>query len=172
MEMKTERLIIRSLRFEDNIALFEMCCDVETARDAGWKPHNTLADANKDISRHIFEDDTFAVVLKETGKLIGTVSLYDASRKDLKIKELGFCLNRRYRGKGYMIEACDFAVKLAFRAMRVDLVIATQATYNTRCKNLLSKLPFKSKGISKRHHRLYDRTMVDCELYEIKSEDY
>ncbi|MFI3252070.1 MAG: GNAT family N-acetyltransferase [bacterium] len=172
MEMKTERLIVRSFRFEDAVDLFDMCCDEETSRDAGWKPHMTLADTNKVISGHIFEDDTYAVVLQETGRVIGTVSLYDVSKKDLKAKELGFCLNKKYRGKGYMLEAASFMVKLAFRAMRVDVVNTCHATYNIKCKNLINKLPFKSLGISKKHRRLYDRTHVDCELYQIKTEDY
>lgn len=170
MEMKTERLVIRSFRFEDNLDLFEMCCDIPTAKAAGWKPHNSLEDSKMVVSNHIFEDDTFAMVLGN--KVIGTVSLYQSRKDDLKVAELGFCLNKKYRNQGYMLEACKLILDVAFRAYRVDLLTTCHDVNNLACKKLINKLPFKSEGIIQKHRKLYDGTIVDCNVYSILKEDY
>ncbi len=172
MEMKTERLVVRSFRFEDNLDLFEMCCDVQTAKAAGWKPHNTLEDSKSVVSTHIYEDDTFAIVLKDTNKVIGTISLYPGKKDDLKVAELGFCLNKKFRKQGYMLEAAKLMLDIAFRAHRVDLLTTCHDVNNVDCKKLINKLPFKSEGVIEKHRKLYDGTVVDCEVYTIKTEDY
>ncbi len=172
MEMKTERLIVRTCRFEDDLDLFEMCCDVQTARMAGWQPHDTLQITKNIIAGHIYEEDTYAIILKSENKLIGTISLYDNNKKGVKSRELGFCLNKNYRKKGYMVEAAKLVLDIAFRALRVDVVTTCHATFNTDCKKVIDKLPFKSQGITKNYRKLYDGTMCDCELYTIVKEDY
>lgn len=174
MEMKTDRLVIRDFKFEDQVDLFDMCCDVQTARMAGWSPHLTLEDTKSVIAAHICDGETYAIVLKATNSVIGTISLYDRSTIDVTKKELGFCLNKKYRKKGYMIEACKLMVEIAFRSHshRVDVLTTCHATDNVDSKKLIAKLPFKSQGVMGNYRTLYDNTKVDCEIYTIAKEDY
>ena len=103
MKIETDRLIIRPFKMSDDDDLFEMCSDPLTAYNAGWSPHDSIKVTRNIIMGYIYSEETYAIILKERKKLIGTISLYKNNiRKDAGIRELGFCLNKIYRNNGFM----------------------------------------------------------------------
>ncbi len=106
--METERLILREYAVQDFDALYEILSDEETMQHY---PHPYDADGvrvwiERNIERYaIFGFGLWAVVLKETGELIGDCGLTMQNiGKSIK-PEIGYHLNKKYWRKGYGSEA-------------------------------------------------------------------
>ena len=98
--LETERLILRPINKEDAFDMYEYARTTLVGPKAGWAPHNSVYETTAIISLFIQQAQrtglgVYAIVLKESKKLIGTISLYKANiRKNINCRELGFCLNK------------------------------------------------------------------------------
>ncbi len=80
--LETERLILREWKLEDAADLYEYAKTELVGPNAGWKPHQTIDESRGIIKKFIENQDTYAIVLKESGKVIGSIGLHHL----LKIK--------------------------------------------------------------------------------------
>ena len=173
MKIVTDRLIIRSFKFSDDKDLFEMCCDPLTAYNAGWSPYENIKVARNVIVNYVYSDETYAIILKENNKLIGTISLYkNHFRKTINCRELGFCLNKVYRNLGYMTEAVGAVLEYGFNELYVDLIMTCHHERNFASRAVISKYPFQYEGTLRMYRRLCDDTIVDGVMYSMKKEEF
>ena len=173
MKLETKRLIIRKFEYGDEDALFEMCHDEETARFAGWKPHKDVYISYNVVTNYIYGNETFAITLKGMDKVIGTISLYkENARKSTDALELGFCLNKDYRGLGIMSEAVDAMLHYAFEKLNAPIVISCCQVENVRSKNVLEKNHFRYEGLLRSYRRLYNKEIVDVYMYSLKKKEF
>ena len=173
MKIETDRLIIRSFKMSDDADLYEMCSDPLTAYNAGWSPHDSIKITRNIILGYIYADETYAIILKERKKLIGTISLYKNNiRKDSNVRELGFCLNKIYRNNGLMSEAVGAILDYGFNNMSLDLITICHHDKNNACRGLVKKFPFVYEGTLRMYRRLCDGTMVDAMMYSMKKEEF
>ena len=143
MKLVTDRLIIRTFNFCDDKDLYEMCSDPLTAYNAGWTPHDDLGVSRNVVLGYAYSDETLAIILKENNKLIGTISLYQATiRKNINCRELGFCMNKRYRNRGYMTEAIEAILHHGFHEMYLDLIMVCHHEKNIASQKVIKKFPF------------------------------
>jgi [ribosomal protein S5]-alanine N-acetyltransferase len=70
---------------------------------------------------------------------------------------LGYGLDRRFEGKGYMSEALRAAIPFAFERLRVERIRASYLPENERSARLLERLGFTSRGPER---QLVGRTVV------------
>ncbi len=112
MTIETERLILRPFLESDAEDVFEYLCEPAVNCFACMKL-DTIEDARKEMKERVGETDYyFAIVLKETGKVIGEIDAYPeagephADKNDPK-DTFSPCwmLNKAYHGKGYAYEA-------------------------------------------------------------------
>ena len=173
MKIVTDRLVLRPIRFDDDKDLFEMCHDAETAYNAGWTPHRNLEVTRQVILGYVYGKETFAITLKESKKVIGTISLYQANiRKQINCRELGFCLNKDYRNQGIMTEAVNGILEYGFKKLKLDLIMVCHHKENYACERVIKKFPFIYEGTLRMYRTLYDGTIIDGVMYSVKKEEY
>lgn len=75
--LETSRLILRPFAEEDAQDLYAYASHPEVGPPAGWKPHESLAES-LEVIRTIFQpSNTLAVVLRKTGRVIGSAGFVD-----------------------------------------------------------------------------------------------
>lgn len=147
--IETERLILRPLRETDAEDFHEIVSDPEIADETGFDCRKDLADTRAYLERMIRGREELAVVLKESGKLVGSFSLqsrfwerYPISPK-LVGRECGFELNRDYWGRGLMPEALRAVTRYCFDTLHYDFVSAGHFLRNTRSGHMIQKCGFE-----------------------------
>lgn len=73
MIMETDRILLRHWKDSDANALYKYASDSEVGPRAGWQPHHS-EDESLEIIRTVFNNPTtWAIILKETGKVVGAI---------------------------------------------------------------------------------------------------
>lgn len=116
---ETERLTIRKLKTGDARQLYENHADDEVRK---WFPNECYADEEEALDAIGFFGEcvdkgclpyVLGVELKETGELIGDTGISEVEGKPDET-EIGYCIGRKYRGRGYATELLkaisDYAV--------------------------------------------------------------
>lgn len=113
MIIETERLLLRHFMENDAKEAHELFCDGEAMRMVGmYPPFTCFEETEARIARWMSLEKHFAIVLKETGELLGYIVINQDSEEGREdTRELGFALISKYRGKGYMKEAIDAVLK-------------------------------------------------------------
>lgn len=117
-ELQTERLLLRPWYESDAAALFKYACDPEVGPRAGWEPHKNIEESLEIIKNIFSAEGMWAVVLKETGELIGCVGYLLSENSNLQIPadqaEVGYWIARPYWGRGICTEALRAVVEYCF----------------------------------------------------------
>ncbi len=109
MILETERLILRPWKEDDAEDLYRYACDPLVGPAAGWPPHTSVENSREVIRNILSHEENRAVVLKETGEVIGSVGVMRAGSGTAPVRdderELGYWIGRRYWGLGLIPEA-------------------------------------------------------------------
>jgi len=148
--LETERLHLARIG-EDRLAdMFEIYSDPKLMFFYGEKPHRepveTLATIQK-LERK-FQDGlsiTWGMVLKETGKLIGTM---DFNKYKMGVKgDVGFGLNGKFYNRGFASEALQAAVRHGFDVLQLHRIQAEVDPRNHSAQKLLLSNGFLKEGV-------------------------
>ena len=173
MKLIGERIIIRDLSFDDDEDFFEYAKSPLVGPRAGWKPIETLELARRVLAGYIMSKDVHAITLKETGKMIGTISIYNYGiRKYNKVKQLGFSLNQDYWNHGYMTEAVKMVIAYVFSKTDCEVLEVGHHSDNYASKSVIEHCGFNYDGRLCKFKRLYDGTLIDADFYSMTREDY
>ncbi|MDQ7774181.1 MAG: GNAT family N-acetyltransferase [Elusimicrobiales bacterium] len=149
-DLETPRLLLRKLRPGDAEDMFEYASDPEVARTVTWDPHRSI-DASRGFIdytlRSYAERRTIelAVVLKETGRVIGSCGFVKWSPGNGRA-EIGYALSRKYWGRGLMTEAVAAAMEFAFGKMKVHRLEARCVDSNAGSEKVMIKSGMKHEG--------------------------
>ncbi|WP_251138555.1 GNAT family N-acetyltransferase [Exiguobacterium sp. s36] len=97
IQLDTDRLQLRAFQLEDAEQMFRYAQDERVGPKAGWAPHQSVEET-RDVIRLFQQDqDVWAITLKETGEVIGSLGLHDR-RPDPEIqhdrqREIGYVLS-------------------------------------------------------------------------------
>lgn len=132
---ETERLFLRPFRPKDADFLFLLLSDEETTAFLPLFPFR----CRKDAEHYLLEREkagglSLAVCLKPENIPVGFVTVSGGKSRDL-----GYCLQREYRGRGLMTEACT-AVLSALREAGVPFVTATHDRNNPKSGAVMKRL--------------------------------
>ena len=150
--MRSARLLLRRLAYEDLDAFLAYRNDPEVARYQSWDGMTT-----EEAHAFIREQQTvvpgepgrwvqFAIELEATGALCGDVAIGVSA--DGRQAEIGFTLARAYQGRGIATEAVTTMLHQAFAAWQLHRVSATTDCLNLGSIALLERLGFRREG----HH--------------------
>ena len=172
--LQTQRLILRSWTLEDVEDLYDYAKSDLVGPSAGWPIHKSVEDSLKIIKMFIKEDDTYAIELKETGKVIGGLGIHeyiseDKQYKDKNMKEIGFVLNPEYWGNAYVPEAAREAIKFAFSDLKSDIVWCCHYDFNDKSKKVIDKCGFKYQFKSNKVLERLDNKEVIALYYNIEA---
>ena len=166
IKLKTERLILRPLQMEDLQAVYEYAGDKEDIKYMVYLPKESI-DETRNFLKEVCEQwekeqpdyYEFGVALGE--KIIGAISIY---MEDNGTKaELGWIINKNYRGMGYATEASRAAMDFAIKELGVTEIFAHCDIRNIPSANLMKKLGMTFEHEGDRH---YDRTGEDAREYK------
>ena len=149
LTLETERLILRPWEETDAEECFKDAKDPRVGPIAGWRAHTSVENSRQVIRNVLAVPETYAIVLKETGKPIGSIGLH---RNDLAEKpedmELGYWLGVPYWGRGLMPEAAQELLRHAFEDLRLARVWCGYYEGNEKSKRVQEKLGFRYQWTS------------------------
>ena len=80
--LETERTILRPFTLNDAADVYAYCKDPRVGPIAGWKPHES-EEESREIIRTVFSaPDVFAVMDRETGRVIGSAGFVTPHREE------------------------------------------------------------------------------------------
>ena len=148
--IETERVILRPFKASDLADFFEYASVAGVGEMAGWCHHESMDKSKEILDRFISEDKTFAITLKESGKVIGSIGVekYGMEEKlseffELSGRELGFVLSKDYWGQGIMAEAVNGLIDQLFNKIGLDFLLCGYYDFNAQSKRVQQKCGFK-----------------------------
>ena len=165
--IETERLLLRPFRESDAEAFFKCCQNPNIGNNAGWKPHGSLEES-QEILRSVFisQSGIWAIILKEDGRLIGSVGIIpDPKRENPQARMLGYWLDESHWGKGYMTEAVQSVLDYGFNTLQLNLITANCYPHNERSQQVLKRHGFIYEGTLHQAELTYDGHLYDHQCY-------
>ncbi len=148
--IETERLILRPFKQSDLHDFYEYASVPGVGEMAGWKHHETIEKSQEILDIFIKEDKTFAIVLKENNKVIGSLGIEKYGLEDKLTefnsyygREIGYVLSKDYWGKGIMPEAVMAVINYLFNNLQFDFLTCGYYNFNNQSKRVQEKCGFK-----------------------------
>ena len=149
VQLETARLILRPWKESDLEDFYTYARIDGVGEMAGWPHHQSIEDSRQVL--HIFMEGrhTFAIVLKDTGKAIGSLGLDASSAADeadfqpLSCCEIGYVLRKDFWGRGLMPEAVQAALMYCFDDLKLDAIFCSHFKRNSRSRRVIEKCGFQ-----------------------------
>ena len=148
--IETERLILRPFEQSDLDDFYEYASVEGVGEMAGWKHHENKEKSQSILDLFITEDKTFAIVLKENNKVIGSLGVEEYGMEqalseffDYQGREIGYVLSKDYWGKGLMPEAVKAVIDYLFNVQKLDFLTCGYYEFNNQSKKVQEKCGFK-----------------------------
>lgn len=171
--IETQRLILRGWKLNDLEDFYEYAKNPKVGPLAGWEPHSSKEVSLNVLKTYIQYDDRWAITLKESGKVIGSLRIHpDENRGKYYAKYINYVLSDKYWGKGYMTEAVKRVVKYAFEELNIDLLTAFHYPDNIQSKRVIEKCGFQYEVTLKQASKRYDGKIFDSVCYSILKSEY
>ncbi|MBE5815393.1 MAG: GNAT family N-acetyltransferase [Clostridiales bacterium] len=149
--LETGRLILRTLTSEDVPALKEWLGRDELYTYWGRKaskserdPEQMFIDPRPWVKRKPSQDFNWGVVLRESGKAIGEVAIFNVQNQ--RMASVGYRLHPAYWRQGIITEALQQAVRFVFEQTELERLEATVDVRNTASVRVLEKCGFVKEG--------------------------
>ncbi len=146
------RLLLRPPVLDDAGQLFQRVAhDPQVTKYLLWTPHPDVAATRRVITERLNvadHDRTWVIVLQHSDDVIGMISCFRPVRHSA---EIGYCIGRRWWGKGLMSEALGMLLSALNDDPGVYRVWATCNVDNERSTRLLERAGFRLEGRLTRH---------------------
>ena len=148
--IETERLILREWSLKDLDDFFAYASNPDVGPRAGWSPHKDKEESSRILNDFISEKNVFAVVHKESNKVIGSIGVNKYGSEDklseffnYKGREIGYVLAKEYWGRGLMPEAIKAVIEYLFNVLNYDFLLCGYFDYNLQSKKAQEKCGFR-----------------------------
>ena len=144
MTFETERLILRPWNESDAEDLYCYAKDPAVGPIAGWPPHTSVENSREIIRKFLSGKEDYAIVLKEIGRPVGSISLnfYSDLSHEEDAPELGYWIGKPYWGQGLVPEAARALLRHAFLDCHYKQVWCGYYDGNERSCRVQEKLGF------------------------------
>jgi len=157
MELRTERLVLREFRFDDEVAVHRYGSDEEVTRLLTWGPNSPadttayLKKVGREAAREPRTSFTLAVATLDD-ELIGVANLTitDAGSTG----ELGYVLATESWGRGYATEVARRLIVFGFSELGLRRITATCHPDNFASARVLEKAGLHFEGTLRDHLRV------------------
>lgn len=170
MSLETSRLLLREMTPEDWDDLCEILQDPEVmyAYEHAFSDEEVSDWLNRQLSRYEEYGHRFglyAVVLKETGEMIGQTGLTLQECDGEQMLEVGYLFKKRYWHQGYAIEAASACKKYAFEILNQPEVVSIIRDNNFPSQNVAKRNGMKPVKTFVKHYYGVDMPHI---LYCVK----
>lgn len=152
MDFYTNRLHIRPVKSNDNKAIFNYRSDAEMHRYLSLIPQ-TVEDVSDFISKTSVEINIpgtwfqFVIIEQETDTLIGDIGIHFLETDPGNSQaEIGYTLDKHYRGKGYATEALTAIIDYLIKDLNKHRIIASIDPTNSDSIRLIERLGFRKEA--------------------------
>jgi RimJ/RimL family protein N-acetyltransferase len=150
--IETARLTLRPFMPGDFDDLYAYQSRPEVARYLHWHARDP-SQVREALARQCDETSleaegdwlTFAVVWRETGKVVGEIGLKLVSREDRQ-GEIGFVFNPDYHGRGLATEAAESMLRLGFRVIGWHRIIGSCDARNQASARLMERIGMRQEA--------------------------
>lgn len=159
MILETERLFLREMEQSDFDSLCQILKDEETmyAYEGAFSDLEVQEWLDKQLARyHKNGFGLWAVILKETGEMIGQCGLTMQQWKDQELLEIGYLFQRTHWHKGYATEAAMACKKYAFEVLNVEEVCSIIRDTNIASQNVAVRNGMMITDTWTKHYRGID----------------
>ena len=168
MILETGRLILRRWDEADAEELYQYAKDPAVGPIAGWPPHTSVENSREIIRDVLTAPETYAVVLKETGKPVGSIGIMFGKNGNAPMgeqeAEIGYWIGVPYWGQGLIPEAVRELLRRCFEDLNCTAVWCGYYDGNLKSKRVQEKCGFRY------HHTEKDKL---CELMgDIRTEHF
>jgi len=145
MKLQTKRLILRE---NDADSLYKYAQNPNIGPIAGWQPHTSIENSREIIKNVLSADETYAVVLKQTGEVIGSIGLVmskseiNSTQMTESEGEIGFWVGEPFWGQGLILEAVCELLRHAFEDLQLTAVWCGYYNGNEKSKRVQEKCGF------------------------------
>lgn len=168
MILETSRLILRPWKTADAEELYRYARDPAVGPAAGWPVHTSVTNSREIIRGVLSQPETYAVVLRETGKPVGSAGIM---RRELggapmgeDEAEIGYWLGVPYWGQGLIPEAVRELLRRCFEDLGISAVWSGYYDGNEKSRRVQEKCGFV-------YHHTEDE--VSCPLLnEVRAEHF
>ena len=173
--LETERLILRKMSVADVKDVYEYSKNPRVSEFLLWYPHDSEK-TTKSYLRYIdkrYRAGTFydwAIVLKDTGKMIGTCGFTALDVENNK-GEVGYVVNYEFWNRGIATEALGEVMKFGFEILELKRIEAKYMMSNFASARVMEKANMKFEGTSRSAVYVKGR-YVDVGIYSILAEEY
>ncbi|MBR6285008.1 MAG: GNAT family N-acetyltransferase [Muribaculaceae bacterium] len=148
--MENKRLLLRPWRESDAEVLFTLASNPDVGPRAGWPPHKSVEES-REIIRTIFNNDsTWAVVLKETGEVVGAIGYGPSCDCNLPAREgeplTGYWVGKPYWNQGICTEALRLMLEHIAKTTNFPSLISGHFIDNPASGRVMEKCGFTATG--------------------------
>jgi RimJ/RimL family protein N-acetyltransferase len=173
----TERLTLRPHTKDDFDDVYAFQSRPEVARYLYWdaRTPDEVRDALEEkVGESVLTDDgqrlSLAVVWRETGQVVGQVSLKWLSREHRQ-GEIGFVFHPDYQGRGLAREAAEVVLRLGFADLGLHRVIGRCDSLNVASYRLLERLGMRREAHFV-HDEIFKGTWGDQYVYAMLDDEW
>lgn len=177
IELATVRLIIRTPQERDVHDIFVLMSDLEIAAITGFRPMNTLSEAEGKIRREMYGGLMFCILEKNLPeKVLGVFEITPHKTNTVSGEkcnyEICYFLHKEARGKGYMTEVVKRMKRYLFDERMADSLTIAVLPRNDASRRVALKSGFTYEGLEKKCGMNYLDEVVDLEYYTLYKEEY
>lgn len=153
--LETERLLLREFEKDDFNDLCLMLCDREVmyAYEHAFSLQEARAWLEKQFAR--YQNDgigLWAVILKETGELIGQCGLTLQEIPGKTVTEVGYLFRKKFWHKGFATEAAVACKQYAFQSLGLPEVYSIIRENNLPSQNVAKRNGMRETGRFTKHY--------------------
>lgn len=169
------RTVLKKVEMKDAWDLYAYASLDDTSKYLLWSPHLNIDESRGQIEwlQHRYKRGMYAdwgVYHRETLKLIGTVGFASVDAPNDRA-ELGYVLSPQYQGRGYMGEAVERVLSLAFCHLELNRVELRIMHGNVRSAHFAESHGFKYEGLC-RQELLVKGEYRDILHYALLKDEY
>ena len=157
--LETEILYLREMNQSDYESLCRILQDNETmyAYEGAFTDTEVREWLDRQIARYKkYNFGLWAVILKDTDKMIGQCGLTMQPWKDTEVLEIGYLFEKAYWHNGYATESARACKKYAFEILKADEVCSIIRDTNTASQNVALRNGMKIADTWTKHYRGVD----------------
>ena len=150
--LETHRLILRRCRVEDAEDMFNnWASDPEVTKFLTWPTHSSTEVSGMVLADWAarYEDGSFfqwMIEWKENSQAIGSIAVVKLDEAK-ESADIGYCLGRKYWGRGIMPEALRAVMDYLFDTVGVNRIAACHDVNNPKSGRVMAKAGMKKEGI-------------------------
>ena len=151
LPLETKRLLLRRFSPDDAEDMYRnWASDPEVTRYLTWPCHSSPEATRSLLERWTaqYADGgyfSWGIELKENRQVIGNISAVKLN-EEIDSAEIGYCLSRRYWGRGLMPEALTAVMRFLFAEVEMNRISAIHDVNNPRSGRVMEKAGMKYEG--------------------------